>query len=93
MPRTRSSLLNERAEAARRLGIRLAAARGQAGLSQLSAAKSMGVAKSTIAKLELGKRQLLFLEGMLLAELYGVDCRQLSPSDRENDPNARESKS
>jgi len=85
MPQTRSSVLAARAEDGRRLGERLAAARGQAGLSQLAAARALGIPQSVIAKLELGKRQLLFLEALRLAGLYGVDCRELGPKGSEND--------
>jgi transcriptional regulator with XRE-family HTH domain len=79
MPRTSSSLLEDRAEAGRRLGIRLAAVRRRAGISQLAAAKALGVPKSMIGKLERGKRQLHFLEALRLAEIYGIDCRALDP--------------
>lgn len=84
MPRTRSSLLEDRAEAGRRLGIRLAAVRRKAGISQLAAAKALGVPKSMIGKLERGKRQLHFLEALRLAEIYGVDCGDFD-SARERD--------
>lgn len=63
----------------RRLGSRLAAAREKAGLTQLAAAKMMGIPQSRIAKVELGTRQLGFLEGLRLAEVYGIDCRHLDP--------------
>ncbi len=86
MPRTRSSVLSERAEGGRRLGERLAAARGQAGLSQLAAARALGIPQSVIAKLELGKRQLLFLEALRLAKLYGIDCGDLEPRGNGDDP-------
>lgn len=79
MPRTRSTVLAQRAEAGRILGQRLAAARAQAGLTQLSVAKALGVPQSAIAKLERGRRQLYFAEGLRLAELYGIDCRDLVP--------------
>jgi transcriptional regulator with XRE-family HTH domain len=73
MPRTRSTVLAERLEAARGLGTRLAAARTQAGLTQAAAAKALGIPQSRVAKLELGMRQLGFLEGLRLATLYDVD--------------------
>jgi transcriptional regulator with XRE-family HTH domain len=88
MPKTRSSLLEDRAEAGRRLGIRLAAVRRQAGISQLAAAKALGVPKSMIGKLERGKRQLQFLEALRLAAIYRVDCRDLDPSGAEDDRGA-----
>lgn len=65
----------------RRLGSRLAAAREQAGLTQLAAAKMMGIPQSRIAKIELGIRQLGFLEGLRLAEIYGIESRDLDPRD------------
>jgi len=84
MPRTRSSLLEDRAEAGGRLGIRLATVRRQAGISQLAASRALGVPKSMIGKLERGKRQLHFLEALRLAEIYGVDCRALDPLARRD---------
>jgi len=73
MPRTRSTVLAERVAGARDLGTRLAAAREQAGLTQAAAAKALGIPQSRIAKLELGMRQLGFLEGLRLAQLYAVE--------------------
>lgn len=84
MPRTRSSVLIDHAEASRRLGSRLAAAREKAGLSQLAAAKAIGVPQSVIGKLERGRRQLHFLEALRLAALYGVDCRDIDPDGAED---------
>jgi transcriptional regulator with XRE-family HTH domain len=83
VPRTRDDVVVERAEAARSLGSRLANARLKAGLSQLAAAKALGVPQSRIAKLERGKRQLQFLEALRLAALYGVDCGDFDP-DRDS---------
>lgn len=77
MPRTSSELREDRAQADRRLGERLAAAREKAGLTQLGAAKAIGLPQSAIAKIERGRRQLRFLEGLRLAELFGVECRDL----------------
>jgi transcriptional regulator with XRE-family HTH domain len=84
MPRTRSTVLAERSEAARRLGVRLAFARERAGLSQAAAAKALGLPQSAVAKLERGKRQLLFLEALRLAPLYGVECTDLDPKERRD---------
>ena len=72
MPRTSSERLEGRAQADRSLGARLAAAREKAGMTQLAAAKAIGLPQSAVAKLERGKRRLLFLEGLRLANLYGV---------------------
>lgn len=85
MPRTRSSVLERRAEADRDLGERLAAAREKAGLTQLAAAKALGLPQSAIAKIERGKRQLRFLEGLRLAQLYGIDCLDLALNVSEGD--------
>jgi transcriptional regulator with XRE-family HTH domain len=85
MPRTRLSVLVDRAETARRLGLRLAAARESRGLSQVGAAKALGLPQSAIAKLERGKRQLLFTEALRLAALYRVDCGDLDPPDAGGD--------
>ncbi len=59
-------------------------AREDAGVPQTAAAAALGVPQSRIAKLELGRRRLLFVEAALLAELYGVrpdafDPRSHSP--------------
>ncbi len=77
MPRTRSTVLAERVAAARALGTRLTVAREQAGLTQAAAAKELGIPQSRIAKIELGVRQLGFLEGLRLAALYEVDPMDL----------------
>jgi transcriptional regulator with XRE-family HTH domain len=79
MPKTRAEVLAERAEQARRLGQVLARARESAGLTQVQAANSLGVPQSRIAKLELGQRQLLFLEALRVARLYDVDPVTLDP--------------
>jgi Helix-turn-helix. len=79
VPRTRSETLEDRAQADRLLGERLAVARQKAGLTQLAAAKALGLPQSAIAKLERGRRQLRFLEGLRLAEIYSIDCRELDP--------------
>jgi transcriptional regulator with XRE-family HTH domain len=82
MPRTRASIIGDRAEVGRLVGARLALAREKAGLTQLGAAKALGVPQSVIAKLERGTRQLRFVEGLRLAELYRVECRDLDPASR-----------
>jgi transcriptional regulator with XRE-family HTH domain len=72
-----------RTEEANAVGRRLAAAREAAGLSQIEAAKRLGVAQSSIAKLELGQRQLRFVEGLRLSEIYGVRPSQLADLPRQ----------
>jgi DNA-binding XRE family transcriptional regulator len=86
MPETRSSVLLDRAEAARLLGRRLAALREKAGLTQLAAARALSAPQSAIAKLESGRRQLRFLEAVRLAALYGVDCAEFDPENATGDP-------
>ena len=50
-------------------------------MSQLDAARALGVPQSAIAKLELGLRQLRFTEGLRLATIYGVAPGSLLPDD------------
>jgi transcriptional regulator with XRE-family HTH domain len=85
VPRTKSSVLEGRAAVDRGLGECLARARVGAGLTQLAAARAVGLPQSAIAKMEGGKRQLRFLEGVRLAGIYGVDCRDLDPARGEVD--------
>jgi transcriptional regulator with XRE-family HTH domain len=77
MPRTTSDVLDHRAEADRGVGEWLAAAREKAGLTQLAAARAVGLRQSAIAKMERGKRRLHFLEGLRLLAIYDVDIREL----------------
>jgi transcriptional regulator with XRE-family HTH domain len=79
MPKTRPSIQAERLDEARLVGRRLASAREAAGISQVEAARELGVPQSAIAKLELGRRQLRFVEGLRLADLYGVAPSLLAP--------------
>lgn len=79
MPRTSLAVRATRGEEARTVGERLASAREAAGLSQMVAARRLGVPQSSIAKLELGQRQLRFVEGLRLAEIYGVRPSELAP--------------
>jgi transcriptional regulator with XRE-family HTH domain len=79
MPRTRIAVQTARADEARAVGQRLAAAREAAGLTQLAAARRLGVPQTAIAKLELGQRQLRFVEGIRLAGMYGVRPTDLAP--------------
>ena len=57
----------------------LAAARNEAGLSQVEVARRLGFAQSRIAKLEIGTRRLLFSEAIALAEMYGVSLSAFVP--------------
>lgn len=77
MPRTAIEVTTERTETARAIGRRLAEARERAGLTQAGAARALGMRQSQIAKLELGLRQLRFVEGVGLAGLYGINCIDL----------------
>ncbi len=69
------------------VGRLLGDAREDAGLPQSAAARFLGVPQSRIAKMELGRRQLLFLEAVLLARLYAVPIERLDP--RLNTPRPR----
>jgi transcriptional regulator with XRE-family HTH domain len=57
-------------------------ARETAGLSQAAVAKRLGIAQSRIARLELGKRRLLYSEAVRLARVYGVDISAFDPRGR-----------
>jgi predicted XRE-type DNA-binding protein len=85
MPRTRASVIDHRAEVARAIGRRLAIGRERAGLSQAEAARALEIPQSQIAKLELGIRQLQFIEGLRLAALYSLNPEELDPSRPESD--------
>jgi Helix-turn-helix. len=61
------------------VGRQLGDARLASGFSQAEVARRMGVAQSRIAKLELGHRRLLFLEALLLGEMYGVPIESFDP--------------
>jgi len=80
VPRTRPAVLQERAESARIVGRKLAAARQAAGMSQAEVASHLGIPQSRIGKLELGLRSLMFIEGLRLARLYSVAPRALDDS-------------
>lgn len=79
VPRTNPDLIARRAAAQRAVGLRLAAARRAAGLSQAEAARRLGVAQSQIAKAELGLRSISLVEGLDLADLYGVAPSEFDP--------------
>lgn len=69
----------DEAEMHRRVGQLLGDAREAAGLPQSHVARLMGVPQSRIAKLELGRRRLLFIEAVQLAKLYGVPASRFDP--------------
>lgn len=69
-----------------RVGQLLGDAREDAGLPQSAAGRALGVPQSRIAKLELGRRQLLFLEAVVLADLYGVELERLDPRTHQPRP-------
>jgi transcriptional regulator with XRE-family HTH domain len=75
-------------DAQRLIGLLLGDAREEARLPQSAAAKALGVAQSRIAKLELGQRQLIFIEALTLCDLYGVALDRLDP--RRNEPRSRD---
>jgi transcriptional regulator with XRE-family HTH domain len=81
MPRTRPSVQAQRGEEARAVGRRLAETREAAGMSQLEVARRLGVPQSSIAKLELGQRQLRFVDGLRLAAVYRVPPSTFAPED------------
>ncbi len=69
------------------LGRRLKAAREACGLTQQRVARYLGVSRSTIAQMELGKRAVTSLELDKLANLYGRDIREFLADDfREQGP-------
>ncbi len=62
------------------VGVRMAAARRAAGLSQTEAGLRLGVPQSRVAKLETGDRRLQYLEAFTYAELYGVSIDAFQPA-------------
>lgn len=54
-------------------------ARQAAGLPQSHAARHLGWPQSRLANIELGKRRLLFVEALLLADLYAVPVSSFDP--------------
>jgi transcriptional regulator with XRE-family HTH domain len=81
VPRTRTEVLEQRADLARRVGQKLALAREASGLTQQQAAQALGVPQPTIAKIESGVRALQFVEGLRLAALYSMNPRELDPTE------------
>jgi hypothetical protein len=61
------------------IGRLLGDAREDSGLPQSAAARVLGVAQSRIAKLELGRARLLFVEAAVLAQLYDIPIERLDP--------------
>jgi transcriptional regulator with XRE-family HTH domain len=74
------------AEADILIGRLLGDARQDAGISQTVAAQALKAAQSRIAKLERGRRRLLFAEAILLADLYGVPLERFDPRVTEPRP-------
>ncbi|HWH37282.1 MAG TPA: helix-turn-helix transcriptional regulator [Candidatus Limnocylindrales bacterium] len=72
----------EREPTATRLAIasRLVELRKAAGLTQVAVCEQIGKPKGWIAKLETGRRSLLFSEATVLAALYAVDVAAIAPS-------------
>jgi transcriptional regulator with XRE-family HTH domain len=62
---------------AQQLGVRLAAARHAAGLSQQQVADKLGVFQSTVAVMEKGRRDVSALELVQLAQLFGLSTDEL----------------
>jgi ribosome-binding protein aMBF1 (putative translation factor) len=75
------------ADATHLIGRLLGDAREDAGLPQSAAAAALGAPQSRVAKVELGRRQLLFHEAVILCDLYGIELEQLDP--RLHQPRAR----
>jgi transcriptional regulator with XRE-family HTH domain len=71
------------------VGMLLGDAREAAGLSQPDVARRIGASQSRIAQLELGRRRLLFTEALVLAELYGIELRELDPRGKSMPPGPR----
>ena len=68
------------------LGKRLRAARDACQMTQEEVARHLGMARSTVAQIELGNRAVTGLELDRLADLYGRDIRELLADDyREQD--------
>ena len=65
------------------VGRLLGDAREKARLPQSEVARRLGIAQSRIARLELGKRRLLYWEAVAMAQLYGVDISAFDPRGRD----------
>ena len=64
----------------RAIGRLLGDAREAAGLPQTYAARALGLTQSRVARLELGRRRLLFWEAVAFAALYRVPITTFDPS-------------
>ena len=85
MPLTGDAILERRIARNMTFGRLAAAARIRAGLTQVEVAKRLGVPQTRIAKIELGKRGITFVEGLELAELYSVRPIDLDPRNADID--------
>jgi transcriptional regulator with XRE-family HTH domain len=61
---------------------RMAQLRRSAGLTQIEVSERLSKPKSWIAKLETGRRSLLFSEAVTLADLYQVNLADFDPTGR-----------
>lgn len=61
------------------IGRRLRDARQAAGLRQADVARELGMTQTRIARLELGRRRLLYVEALAFADLYGVSVLSFDP--------------
>jgi transcriptional regulator with XRE-family HTH domain len=86
MPRTRPEVSATRHERAVEVGRRVAAARLQAGCTQVAAARALNIPQSALARVELGQRYLSFIEALDLAALYGVPASAFDPRTAEDAP-------
>lgn len=69
------------------IGRLLGDARQAAGLPQTHAARHLGWPQSRLGNLELGRRRLLFVEALLLADLYSVRLSAFDPRVTKPTPN------
>jgi transcriptional regulator with XRE-family HTH domain len=68
------------------LGVRLAAARAAAGISQYRLAQLAGVTKQTVSKVEKDETVPSWVTVVLLAKALGVSCEQLVSEDIQLPP-------
>ena len=80
-PERLSEMLASDEEATHRaIGRLLGDAREKAGMPQTHVARALGLTQSRVARLELGRRRLLFWEAVAFAALYGVPLSAFDPS-------------